>query len=111
MFTRLYTGEDGQSHFEEIDMEVGQFPWGELKTATGIMFRKDDPGKFIDWHPAPRRQFIVTLSGRVEIGLGDGTIRQFGRGDVMLADDTTGHGHTTLVVGDVIRISVAIPID
>ena len=39
MFTRLYTGEDGQSHFEEIDMEVGQFSWGELKTATGIMFR------------------------------------------------------------------------
>ena len=111
MFTRLYTGEDGQSHFEEIDMEVGQFPWGELKTATGIMFRKEDPGTFIDWHPAPRRQFIVTLSGRVEIGLGDGTIRQFGTGDVMLADDTTGYGHTTRVVGDVIRVSVAIPID
>ena len=111
MFTRLYTGEDGRSHFEEIDLDVGQFLWGELNPATGIMFRKEDPGKFIDWHPAPRRQFIVTLSGRVEIGLGDGTIRQFSKGDVMLAEDTTGHGHTTLVVGDAVRVSIAIPID
>ena len=44
MFTRLYTGEDGRSHFEEIDLDVGQFLWGELNPATGIMFRKEDPG-------------------------------------------------------------------
>ena len=72
MITRLYTGEDGQSHFEELDMDVGEYPWGELKTATGVMFRHDEPGKFIDWHVAPRRQFVITLSGEVEIGLGDG---------------------------------------
>ena len=54
MITRLYTGDDGQSHFEELDMDVGEYPWGELKTATGVMFRHDEPGKFIDWHVAPR---------------------------------------------------------
>ena len=50
MITRLYTGDDGQSHFEELDMDVGPYPWRELRTATGIMFRHDEPGKFIDWH-------------------------------------------------------------
>ena len=111
MITRLYTGEDGESHFEELDMEVGEYPWGELKDATGVMFRHDEPGTFIDWHVAPRRQFIITLSGEVEIGLGDGTLRRFGAGQVMLADDLTGRGHTTHAVSDVPRISVAIPVD
>ena len=55
MITRLYTGDDGQSHFEELDMDVGEYPWGELKKATGVMFRHDEPGKFIDWHVAPRQ--------------------------------------------------------
>ena len=111
MITRLYTGEDGQSHFEELDMDAGEYPWGELRTATGVMFRYDEPGKFIDWHVAPRRQFIITLSGVVEIGLGDGSLRRFGAGNVMLADDLTGQGHTTRAVGDEPRISVAIPVD
>ena len=111
MITRLYTGEDGESHFEELDMDAGEYPWGELKDATGVMFRHDEPGTFIDWHVAPRRQFIITLSGEVEIGLGDGTLRRFGAGQVMLADDLTGRGHTTHAVSDVPRISVAIPVD
>ena len=111
MITRLYTGEDGQSHFEELDMDVGPYPWGDLKEATGVMFRHDEPGKFIDWHVAPRRQFIITLSGEVEIGLGDGTLRRFGAGNVMLADDLTGKGHTTHAVSDTPRVSVAIPVD
>ena len=111
MITRLYTGEDGESHFEELDMDVGEYPWGELKDATGVMFRHDEPGTFLDWHVAPRRQFIITLSGEVEIGLGDGTLRRFGAGQVMLADDLTGRGHTTHAVSDVPRVSVAIPVD
>ena len=111
MITRLYTGEDGESHFEELDMDLGDYPWGELKNATGIMFRHDEPGTFMDWHVAPRRQFIITLSGEVEIGLGDGTLRRFGAGQVMLADDLTGRGHTTHAVSDVPRVSVAIPVD
>lgn len=111
MITRLYTGEDGESHFEELDMDLGEYPWGELKNATGVMFRHDEPGTFMDWHVAPRRQFIITLSGEVEIGLGDGTLRRFGAGQVMLADDLTGRGHTTHAVSDVPRVSVAIPVE
>ena len=36
--------------------------------------------------------------------------RIFGAGDVLLADDLTGRGHTTAVYGDNVRVSVAIPL-
>ena len=80
MITRLYTGDDGQSHFEELDMDSGPFAWGELKSATGVMFRQSEKGNFSDWHTAPRRQFVITLTGEVEIGLADGTLRRFASG-------------------------------
>jgi hypothetical protein len=111
MFYRLYTGDDGQSHMEDLDMEKGEFALSKMHEATGLAFRRQESGYFSDWHNAPRRQFIITLSGGVEIGLGDGTIKRLGPGDVMLADDLTGKGHTTRAVGDGPRYSVAIPVD
>ena len=53
---------------------------------------------------------MITLEGQVEVGLGDGTKRVFGAGDVLLADDLTGRGHTTAVYGGKVRVSVAIPL-
>ena len=111
MFKRLYSGSDGQSHLEDLEPPFGQIDGPVLQSVTGITFRRSDPGYFIDFHPAPRRQYVITLEGEAEIGLGDGTIHRFGPGDVMLADDLTGKGHTTRVVGDSPRVSVAIPLD
>jgi hypothetical protein len=62
-----------------------------------------------DWHTAPRRQYIFILAGQMEIGIGDGTTRRFGPGDAVLADDLTGQGHTTRLVG-VPRISATVPV-
>lgn len=59
----------------------------------------------------PKRQYGITLSGHVEIETGDGTIRRFGPGDVMLAEDTTGRGHLTRVVGGHTRHCVFIPLE
>jgi hypothetical protein len=81
-----------------------------LENAENIHFRRYQPCGFIDWHTAPRRQYVITLEGQVEVGLGDGTKRVFGAGDVLLADDLTGRGHTTAVYGDNVRVSVAIPL-
>jgi len=103
--TRLYTGKDGHSHFEQIEVEIGKIQPGE-----GIIFREELPGHVQDWHPAPRRQYVITLSGQGEIELGDGTKRRFGPGDVMLADDTTGRGHITRVVSSERRRYVMIPV-
>ena len=107
--TRMYTGADGESHIE--DMELADHP--ELTAGlntTNITFRSYEPGHFIDWHQGPKRQFVITLAGEGEIGLGDGTLHVFGPGHVNLVEDTTGHGHTTRVVGNVPRITATIPI-
>ena len=110
---RIYTGDDGESHFEELDLPYEQMETSErtaVENAENIHFRRYQPGSFIDWHPAPRRQYVITLEGQVEVGLGDGTKRVFGVGDVLLADDLTGRGHTTAVYGERQRVSVAIPV-
>ena len=110
---RLYTGTDNESHFEDIEVELkiqGRAEVSELQSAHGILFRRA-PGTYLsDFHPAPRRQYVITLAGQVEIETGDGTIRRFGAGDVMLAEDTTGHGHITRVVGGQPRHYAFIPL-
>ena len=57
-----------------------------------------------------RRQYSITISGEIEVGIGDGTVKRFGAPTILLAEDLTGQGHTTRVVGTEIRISVAIPL-
>ena len=64
---RLYTGADGQSHIEGIDV-TQQADWRKGLPATQISFRVWPKGEFLDWHPAPRRQFVIILSGQLEIG-------------------------------------------
>jgi quercetin dioxygenase-like cupin family protein len=108
--TRLYTGDDLQTHIEWITIEDHP-ELSKLAPATGIAFRVSPPGHFIDWHSAPRRQYVITLAGEVEIGLGDGSVHRFGAGHVTLAEDLTGRGHTTRVVSNVPRITATVPID
>ena len=115
---RIYSGNDGLSHIEEITPPFEPFldtegAYGEgtpLESTNGITFRIASPGYFLDWHNAPRRQYTITLSGEVEIGTSDGTVKRLGPGGVLLAEDLTGQGHTTRVVGDLPRFSVVIPL-
>ena len=111
--TRLYTGTDNESHFEEKEVDFtfsGDTEVSATEPATGLMFRRAPTTHLSDYHPAPRRQYVITLAGQVEIETGEGTVKRFGPGDVMLADDTTGHGHITRVVGNQPRIYVMIPL-
>jgi hypothetical protein len=110
---RLYTGTDNESHFEEKEVDFkfsGDTEVSATEPAIGIIFRRAPTTHLSDFHPAPRRQYVITLSGQVEIETGDGTVKRFGPGDVMLADDTTGHGHVTRVVGNQPRVYVMIPL-
>jgi hypothetical protein len=106
---RLYTGTDGQSHIERIDL--ARTPeWTRGLAAAQIAFRENPVGQFLDWHPAPRRQFVIILSGQLEIGLADGTAHLFGPGDARLVEDTTGQGHTTRVHGAEPCVTATIPL-
>ena len=112
---RIYTGSDNQSHFESVELqELSDDAGGvatTLQSASGIMFNRWQVGRGADWHPAPRRQYLVVLSGRVEFEIGDGTKRQFGIGDVILAEDITGQGHITRVIGNEPRSLMLVPLD
>ena len=118
LFVRVYTGEDGKSHIEEIDPPFEPFVDTEgahgdgtpMEAATGITFRRAAPGYFLDFHTAPRRQYTITLSGEIEIGTGDGTVHRFGPGSVLLAEDLTGQGHTTRVVSQEPRVYIVVPL-
>ena len=64
---RLFTGSDGKSHIEPIPLAKTP-EWGKGLATTQISFRESPAGHFQDWHPAPRRQFVIILSGQLEIG-------------------------------------------
>ncbi len=110
---RIYTGEDGKSHFEDLNLsweKVRDSQRTAVEKASSFEFRRVLPGHFNDFHPAPKRQYVVNLEGQAEVGVGDGSKRIFSPGDVLLVEDLTGQGHTTRVVGDKPRISVWIPL-
>jgi hypothetical protein len=107
---RWYAGQDGESHLEELDL-ASHPELTALHGAKGVVCRATPPGSFRDWHTAPRRQYLITLSGEAESGLGDGTIPRLGPGDVHMAADLTGPGHTTRVVGQVPRGTATIHIE
>jgi quercetin dioxygenase-like cupin family protein len=106
---RLYTGSDGQSHVETIDLAKTP-DWTTGLATANITFRSQPPGRFQDWHPAPRRQFVMILSGQLEIGLGDGSKHIFGPGDARLVEDTAGKGHTTATHGNEPCVTATVPL-
>ena len=98
---RVYTGEDRRSHFEDLVIPMEEARLGALlsmKSAMvpvkGVVFRETPTDNSTKFHTPPRRQLVITLSGAVEIKVGDGSTRVFGPGDVLLADDLTGEGHS-----------------
>ena len=96
--TRIYTGPDNESHFEDLDVPLKSGRYGslsEIVPVSGVMFRETPSGASLDFHNAPQRQFVITLFGSCEVECGDGSKRHFGAGDILLADDTAGHGHIT----------------
>lgn len=110
---RIYAGPDGESHFENrpivLTAQPGGSDYSELYPATGVIFRRSPADQYLDWHPAPRRQFVITLSGEAEVEASDGEVRQIGPGTIMLAEDVTGKCHITRGRGTAERRSLFIP--
>ena len=114
-YTRLYTGPDGLSHFQDVEVPLtsagnGQY-LSELMKATGVIFRVTGADYDYDYHNAPRQQFVVNLEGAVDIIASDGTTRRFGPGEIFLAEDTTGKGHISRAVNNQPRKSLFIALD
>jgi quercetin dioxygenase-like cupin family protein len=107
MMTRIYTGPDGLSHSEQIEMKLTPNGTSAMK-ATGVEFSSRPAAPAGDWHTGPRRQFVITLSGRAELEVAGGKKVPIGPGNINLIEDTTGKGHITHNIDD--RIVVTIPL-
>lgn len=110
----LYTDANGESHFRDIEIEwVAERRGSKLSArlpANGIIFRETQAEYDLDWHTAPRRQYIVNLDAGVQITASDGESRVIGAGEIILVEDITGKGHLSKGLGQ-IRRSLFIPIE
>jgi uncharacterized cupin superfamily protein len=111
----IYVDDAGESHWRNIEVE-----WVEEKNfskmskrlpATGIIFRQTSGDYDLDWHPAPRRQYIINLDGGVRITASDGEVREIGAGEVILVEDVRGKGHLSKSIGAKLRHSIFVPIE
>lgn len=106
---RIYADAAGDSHFEDRELRFDEADFVPpappvLLTppfaATGCVIEQVHPGWQGDWHPAPQRVLAVYLSGAGEIDASDGETRALVPGTILLAEDTSGRGHVTRVIGD-----------
>jgi quercetin dioxygenase-like cupin family protein len=100
---RFFTGDDGQSHFD-----VGEVEWNKTdalgalsqsEPARTVSFEETAAGSSLDWHNAPHRQYVITLSGRLEFETRAGKRQIVEPGDILLAD-TSGGGHRWRLIDD-----------
>jgi len=114
--TRIYTGDDFESHFEDIEVPLEDHGGGigaisKLEDATGVLFRETRGDYDFDFHNAPRRQYVINLDAAVEIEVGDGSKRVIGAGEILLAEDLTGRGHISRSADGKPRRSMFVTLD
>ena len=108
---RMYSDAQGETHIETVMMDVGRSN-GFSATAT-VYFSRFAADMNVDWHPAPRRQFLITLSGPgYEVETSDGSVAQLPPGSVLLVEDTNPahRGHKTRSLGGETLV-MFVPID
>jgi hypothetical protein len=119
---RIWSSEDGESHLEDHDVVFAKVDYlppappmliTAPSPASGYSSARVPPEVDLDWHPAETRQLAIYLSGEGEIEASDGTVRAFGPGTIVLAEDTTGKGHKSRVTGseEMLVVIVSLPND
>ncbi len=106
---RIYTGDDQQTHFQDVALDA--FATLSAKVGSGPVRLNQGPAtSTMDFHNAPRRQYVVMMAGQMEVEIGDGSKCVFNAGDVLVAEDLTGKGHITRGIGEQPRVSLAVPL-
>jgi hypothetical protein len=110
--TRVYSGTDGQSHAEEIDVKLGAadklgLEQSEAVKASSTNFARFPADFFEDWHRAHARRYVITLNGRGEAEIAGGQKIAMEPGRVVLFEDMTGKGHISrALTGDWMAVFV-----
>lgn len=110
----IYSDATGESHIRDLHIDWARSgPTGKISDpvrVSSMSFRVTNGGYNLEWHNAPRRQYIINLEGSVEITTSDGESRVIGPGEIILAEDTAGKGHQSKAVAGGARRSLVIPI-
>jgi hypothetical protein len=121
--TRIFAGDDGQSHFEGLSVPLEEFFGHPAPTiagrsigfmaalpATEMSFRVTPPGGDHPFHFSPGRSLQVTVQGVLELEVGDGSTRRFGPGDFLLLDEQgSGQGHMSREIEPRVTVNIEIP--
>ncbi len=119
-YMRLYADEHGESHAEEIEAAFVPMdfapPAPPLEVSAPVdstrhHFLRFPAGWDSGFHPSPRRQVFVVLSGEVEGTTSDGTTMSLVPGDVLLMEDTSGKGHTAKAMGGVEAVALMVHLE
>ena len=85
VITRIFTGQDGLAHAEDIELDLNSRGATDMFKAAGAQFSVRPPTAGADprntaaadpnapeWHTGPARQFVITLSGHSEVEVSGG---------------------------------------
>ena len=107
--TEIFADADGETHLRRrtVDLELRDFAppsapvrvSSEAQLTTGVFFAAP-PGWDKSFHPTPRRQYAIMLSGRMTLTVSHGTTMTIRPGDVFLLNDPASRGHLSEVQGD-----------
>lgn len=113
-YSVLYSDADDVTHFRDEYMSWNKRSSGNsvipLQDANQIGFLSLHKNLRTDWHPAPRKQFVMVLKGILEVQAGDGERRTFTPGSVLLVTDTDCRGHRTSTLEGKEAMLVWVPI-
>ena len=96
--TRLYTGDDGESHLETVTYGMKPAPNGLVSDpvpVTGLTMRIWNGHPPVhDYHNTTRRQLVIHLAGEVRVETSDGANKQLGVGSILVSENVApGMGH------------------
>lgn len=118
-YARLYSDNDGVSHFEDVTVKFQMRDFAPPASPMGVAALSGAKSASVVsvplgwdgiWHPTPRKQWAVILSGRIQVTAGDGEVRTFGPGDTLLLADTSGRGHLAEVVSPEGHVAIMVAV-
>ncbi|MFC1224580.1 hypothetical protein ACFE6N_12270 [Pedobacter sp. BG31] len=83
---------------DKCAFEIGKVPIRQHINANYFFAQTDVSSLERIPHPAPRRQYVITLKGKLRFTVSNGETFIIEPGIILIANDTAGEGHTWEVV-------------